>query len=67
MTDMHSANTIQRSNAGLMLVQRRRRWTNIKLALVECLLLAGHLMCGDLREVILSLNIICLKLCLLFF
>ena len=43
------ANTIQCINVGLMLVQRRRRWTNIKPTLDQRLVFAGRPTC-DSRE-----------------
>ena len=36
-----TANTTPRTNADLMLVQRRRRWTNIKPALIQSVVFAG--------------------------
>ena len=36
------ANTTRLTNAGLMLGQRRRRWTNIKLALVKRVVFSGY-------------------------
>ena len=38
---MFSANTKPLDNVVLMLVQRRRRWTNIKTALFECIMVTG--------------------------
>ena len=35
-------NTIHRNNVGLMLGQRRRRWTNIKPILFKCVVFAGY-------------------------
>ena len=37
----HQPNTRRWTNADLVLGQRRRRWSNIKLALVQCLVFAG--------------------------
>ena len=39
---IHPANTSRSPNVGLMLDQRRRRWTNIKPTLGERLVLAGY-------------------------
>ena len=39
-------NMIHRTNVGLMLDQRRRRWTNIKPTFGQCLVLAGDVMCN---------------------
>ena len=39
---LHSANTIRWINAGLMLAQHRRRWANIKLALIQRIVFVGH-------------------------
>ena len=36
-------NTIHWANAGLLLVQRRRRWANINPALAQCIVFAGIL------------------------
>ena len=39
---VYPANATPWTNAGLMVVQRRRRWTNIKPALVQGAVLAGY-------------------------
>ena len=49
------ANTKRWTNADLMLGQRRRRWTNIKSALVRCILFAGMLLkMLHLKQIIVS-------------
>ena len=58
------ANTPPRTNAGLILVQRRRRWANIKPVLVQGVVLAGN--CSLKMAVLLHLSFICLFYCSMF-